>query len=334
MKCINKKRKKVLFLKLAAVIIILFVILGIVLLSKDKNFEDEHPYNKSIQAFGTSAREDALVAPGLSRNLCVGEDFTQLEGIQNISEEMAGFFSLGEGTIPFSNHLYEKIEPRKVTQLMTALLAVERLNLEDEAVIEGDDRVYGKEARSCGLQEGYHVTVKQLLNAVLVSSAEDACQVLARLTGGSQEAFVTLMNERATELGMTNTHYANSTGYTSDEQYTTVYDIYLLLNEFLKYPDLLNAMSLPDYTINYTTPKDELKQRWLDNDNPFTAGKVTIPKDVTVLGGKTFTSKSNNYAALLTQNKYGEFYISIVFHAETESALMERMSEMLSQTNR
>jgi D-alanyl-D-alanine carboxypeptidase (penicillin-binding protein 5/6) len=97
---------------------------------------------------------------------------------------------------------------------------------------------------------------------------------------------------------------------------------------------LLNAMSLPDYTINYTTPKDELKQRWLDSDNPFTAGKVTIPKDVTVLGGKTFTSKSNNYAALLTQNKYGEFYISIVFHAETESALMERMSEMLSQTNR
>lgn len=63
MKCINKKRKKVLFLKLAAVIIVLFVILGIVLLSKDKNFEDEHPYNKSIQAFGTSAREDALVAP-------------------------------------------------------------------------------------------------------------------------------------------------------------------------------------------------------------------------------------------------------------------------------
>lgn len=334
MKCINKKRKKALLLKLAAVIVILLGILGIVLFSKSKNFKDEHPYDKSIQAFGTSAREDALVAPGLSRNLCVGEDFTPLDGIQSISEEMAGFFSLGEGTIPFSNHLYEKIEPGKVTQLMTALLAAEHLNLEDEAVIEGDDRVYGKDARNCGLQEGYHVTVKQLLNAVLVSSAEDACQALARLTSGSQESFVALMNEKATELGMTNTHYANVTGYSSDEQYTTVYDIYLLLNEFLKYPDLLNSMSLPDYTINYTTQKGELKQRWLDSDNPFTAGKVTIPKDVTVLGGKTFTSKSTNYAALLTQNKYGEFYISIVFHAETESALMERMSEMLNQTNR
>lgn len=334
MKCINKKRKKTFLLMIAAIILCLLIILGVFLFYNSRNFKGAYPYNKSIQAFGTSAREDALVAPGLSRNLCVGEDFTQLEGIQSVSEEMAGFFSLGEGTIPFSNHLYEKIEPGKVTQLMTALLAAEHLNLEDEAVIEGEDRVYGKEVRSCGLQEGYHVTVKQLLNAVLVSSAEDACQALARLTGGSQEAFVTLMNEKATELGMTNTHYANATGYTSDEQYTTVYDIYLLLNEFLKYPDLLNAMSLPDYTINYTTPKGELKQRWLDSDNPFTAGKVTIPKDVTVLGGKTFTSKSNNYAALLTQNKYGEFYISIVFHAETESALMERMSEMLSQTNR
>ncbi len=334
MKCINKKRKKAFFLKLAAVILFLLVVFGIVLFCNLGNFKEEYPYNKSIQAFGTSAREDTLVAPGLSSNLCVGEDFTQMEGVQSVSEEMAGFFSLGEGTIPFSNHLYEKIEPGKVTQLMTALLAVEHLDLEEETVIEGEDRVYGKGVRSCGLQEGYRVVVKQLLNAVLVSSAEDACQVLARLTSGSQKHFVTLMNEKAAELGMTNTHYANVTGYSSDEQYTTVYDIYLLLNEFLKYSDLLNAMSLPDYTMSYITGKGELKQHWLDSDNPFTAGKVTVPKDVTVLGGKTFTSKSTNYTALLTQNKYGEFYISIVFHTETESALMERISEMLTQTNR
>lgn len=334
MKCINKKRKKTLFLKLAAIILFLLIVFCVFLFYNSRSLKGEHPYNKSIQAFGTSAQEDALVAPGLSRNLCVGEDFTQLEGLQSVSSEMAGFFSLGEGTIPFSNHLYEKIEPGKVTQLMTSLLAVEHLSLEDETVIEGEDRVYGKEARSCGLQEGYHVTIKQLLNAVLVSSAEDACQSLARLVGGSQEGFVAMMNEKATELGMTNTHYTNATGYSSDEQYTTVYDIYLLLNEFLKYPDLLNAMSLSNCTINCTTGKGELKQHWLDSDNLFTAGKITIPKDVTILGGKTFTSKSTNYAALLTQNKYGEFYISIVFHAETESALIERMSEMLSLTNR
>lgn len=334
MKCINKSRKKALFLILATIILCLLIILGVLFFYNSSNFKGEYPYNKSIQAFGTSAKEDALVAPGLSSNLCVGEDFTQLEGIQNISEEMAGFFSLKEGTIPFSNHLHEKVEPGKVTQLMTALLAVEHLNLEDETVIEGEDRVYGKEARSCGLQEGYHVAVKQLLNAVLVSSAEDACQTLARLVGNSQEDFISMMNEKATELGMTNTHYVNATGYSSEEQYTTVYDTYLLLNEFLKYPDLLNAMSLPNYTINYTTPKGELKQRWLDSDNLFTAQKMTLPKDVTVLGGKTFTSKSTNYAALLTQNEYGEFDISIVFHAETESMLIERISEMLAQTNR
>ena len=334
MKCINKKRKKALFFKLAAVILFLLVVLGIILFFNSKNFKEEYPYNKSIQAFRTSAREDTLVAPGLSSNLCVGEDFTPLEGIQSISQEMAGFFSLEEGTIPFSNHLYEKIEPGKVTQLLTALLAAEHLNLEEETIIEGEDRVYGKNARSCGLQEGDRIVMKQLLNAVLVSSSEDACQALARLVSGSQESFVTLMNEKATELGMTNTHYVNSTGYASDEQYTTVYDIYLLLNEFLKYPDLLNALSLPDYTMNYTTEKGELKQRWLDSDNLFTSGKVTVPKDVTVLGGKTFVAKSTNYTALLTQNKYGEFYISIVFHAETESALLERMSEMLTQTNR
>lgn len=102
MKCINKKRKKALFFKLAAVILFLLVVLGIILFFNSKNFKEEYPYNKSIQAFRTSAREDTLVAPGLSSNLCVGEDITPLEGIQSISQEMAGFFSLEEGTIPFS----------------------------------------------------------------------------------------------------------------------------------------------------------------------------------------------------------------------------------------
>lgn len=314
--------------------VIVMLGLGVALLYNIKNTKEEYPYNRSVQAFKTSVKEDTLVADGLSDNLCVGKDFTQLEGIQNVSEEKSALFSIGEKSIPFSNNLYEKVETGKITQLMTALLAVEHLNLEEEIVIEKEDQVHGENVKSCGLREGYHVTVKQLLNAVLISSAQDACQALARLTSESKENFVTLMNEKATELGMTNTHYVNVTGASSDEQYTTVYDIYLLLNEFLKYPDLLNAMSLPNYTMNYNTEKNELKQRWLDTDNLFTAGKITIPKNVTVLGGKTFTSKSTNYAALLTQNKYGEFYVSIVFHADTENTLIERISEMLIQTNR
>lgn len=333
MKCINKKRKKTLFLILGAVILFLLIALGIILFHNSKSFKDEYPYNKSTQAFRTSAKENILVAPGLSSNLCVGEDFTKMEGIQTTSNEMAGFFSLRDGTIPFSNHLYEKVESGKITQLMTALLAIENLNLEEDAVIEAEDKVYGKNSRSCGLQEGYRVTIKQLLTAVLVSSAEDACQTLARLTSGSQEDFIVLMNKKAAELGMTNTNYTNVTGDSSDQQYTSVYDIYLLLNEFLKHPDLLNSMSLTDYTMNYITGKGDLKQYRLDNDNPFMTGKITVPKNVTVLGGKVFTSKSTNYAALLTQNKYGEFYISIVFSAETEGALMERLSEMFVQIN-
>ncbi len=319
---------------MGSVILVLLVSLGIVALHNSQDFKEEYPYNKSTQAFRTSAKEDVLVAPGLSSNLCVGEDFTKMEGIQSISGEMVGFFSLGEGTIPFSNHLYEKIEPGKITQLMTALLAIEHLNLEDDIIIEGEDKVYGKGSKNCGLQEGYHVTVRQLLNATLVASAEDACQALARLVSNSQEDFVVLMNEKAAQLGMTNTNYTNATGYSSEQQYTTIYDCYLLFNEFLKYPDLLNSMSLSDYTMNYITGKGDLKQYRLDNDNPFMTGKINIPKNVTVLGGKVFTSKSTNYAALLEQNKYGEFYISIVFHAETENMLIERLSEMLYQTNK
>lgn len=333
MKCINKKRQKLLLVALAFIIIVLVTVMGIILFGKQKGLKDAQPYNKSIRAFSTSAKEDALVSPGISSTLCVGEDNTQMEGIQSVQDEIGGFFSLTDRTIPFSNHLYDRVSPGKITQLMTALLAAEHLNLDEDTVIEQEDRVYGKGAKTCGLAEGDRIVVKQLLNAVLVSSAEDACQTLARLTSGSQDSFVTLMNEKAQELGMTNTHFVNTTGYSSEDQYTTVYDIYLLLNEFLKYPDLLNSMSLPDYTITYTNGKNEQKQKWLDSDNPFVTEKITVPKNVTVLGGKALTSNSSNYAALLTQNNYGEFYVSIIF-TEKESTMIDRISEMLEQTNR
>ena len=101
MKCINKKRKKAIFLTLAAIILLLFVILAVVLFFNRTNFKEEFPYNKSIQAFGTSAKEDALVAPGLASNLCVGEDFTQMEGIKAFPKKWPDFFHFPKEVFPF-----------------------------------------------------------------------------------------------------------------------------------------------------------------------------------------------------------------------------------------
>ena len=126
-----------------------------------------------------------------------------------------------------------------------------------------EDMVYGQNRNTCGLSADNQITVKQLLNAVLVSSAQDACLALARSAGGSADAFVDLMNQKAQDLGMTNTNFVNATGVSDENQYTTVYDIYLLLNELLKYPDLTNAMGLSEFILNYSQADGTAKQQWL-----------------------------------------------------------------------
>src|SRR5699024_9406848 len=164
-----------------------------------------------------------------------------------------------------------------------------------------------------------------LLNAVAVYSAEDACMALARAGAGSESAFVDRMNSKAMELGMTNTNYVNPTGVQDENQHTSVYDTYLLLNAILDQTDLVNALGTASYTLDYTRGDQESKQRWLDSDNLYVTGGVSLPRGVTVLGGKMCASDTENYAALLVQDNYGNPYAVIVLNTDSQTDFYERM---------
>lgn len=349
MKCINKnsgkgkkktgkqrelhksRMRKTIFLILFLIILLLIGILGILLFVKSRSLKEIQPYSKTQRFFQTTAAEHSLLADGLAENLCVGSSDTPLEGIEPAQQEQGGLFAVTKKEIPFACRLYDKTEPGRLTQLMTVLEARETLNPEDTITIEQEDMVYGQNTAASDLSPGNTVTVQQLLNAVLVSSAPDACKALSRAAGGSEEAFVTMMNTRAGELGMTNTRYVNVTGVSDENQYTSVYDTYLLLNALLEYPELTNAMGLSSYTLNYYTADGTMKQQWLDSDNYYVSGRITIPKGITVLGGKYMVSDSQSSAAILVQNTYGDVFAAVVFGAENESVLNTRICQMLEK---
>lgn len=350
MKCINKKKakkgkqsakmskkqikkvKKTVFLILFFVILLLSVMLGF-LSAKNRSLKEARPYSRSIQMFGTQAKEESLTAEGLAENFCVGPSNAPAEDVEEQEGMLTGLFDINGREVLSSRGLHERVSPGRISQLMTALLVYEKLDMEDSLTIEQEDLSFAWGTRSTGLENGDEASVRQLFNAVLVYSAEDACRSLAKAAAGSKEKFVSLMNEKAREIGMMNTQFSNVTGALDDAQYTTVYDIYLLLNELLAYPDIINAMQLQDYIINATTSKGELNQAWLASDNQYVTGKFSVPKGVTVLGGKSVISDSGDYTALLVQNQYGEAFAVVVLQAQSKTDMEDRIYEMLEKVN-
>jgi serine-type D-Ala-D-Ala carboxypeptidase (penicillin-binding protein 5/6) len=110
-----------------------------------------------------------------------------------------------------------------ITKLMTVLLALERSHLDDTATVEADATTAG--GSTIGLQPGERITVRDLVEAALIQSANDAAQALADHVGGDEERFVALMNARARELGLRQTHFARPDGLDAPGHYSSARDV-------------------------------------------------------------------------------------------------------------
>ena len=147
----------------------------------------------------------------------------------------------GQVLIAYNEH--EPRYPASVTKVMTLLLVAEaieqgKIALTDKITASGT--AAGKGGSQIWLREGESMTAEELIKAIAIYSANDASVALAEAIAGSEEGFVTLMNERARELGMNNTTFLNSTGLddTAEGHLTTAYDIALMSRELLRHENI------------------------------------------------------------------------------------------------
>ncbi len=141
------------------------------------------------------------------------------------------------GEIFYAKNIDEQLPMASTTKIMTAIVALERGNVSDNVKI--DKAAVGIEGSSIYLYEGEILTLENLLYALLLESANDAAAAIAIHIGGSIEAFVAMMNEKADELGLTNTHFDNPHGLDGDTHYTTARELgiiaaYAMKNETFK----------------------------------------------------------------------------------------------------
>ena len=156
-----------------------------------------------------------------------------------LSAPSAILIEASTGQVLFEKNSHEKLPPASVTKIMTMLLTIEAV---DSGKIKIDDMVQCSEfAASMGgsqvyLEPGEQMSVREMLKAVAVASGNDAAAALAEFVAGSHDAFVTLMNERAKQLGMNDTNFVNCNGLDDPNHYTSAYDIALMSKELVSHP--------------------------------------------------------------------------------------------------
>lgn len=153
----------------------------------------------------------------------------------SIKSEAAILVEVSTGRILYEKNSTEKMWPASTTKIMTALLTIEKCNLDDivtvsETAISSIPSGYV----TCNLQVGEEISVRDLLNALMIVSANDAAYVLAEYVGGSTVEFADLMNQKARELGCRETHFVNPNGIHDDRHYSTAYDLYLIATYAMK----------------------------------------------------------------------------------------------------
>ena len=218
-------------------------------------------------------------------------DSNQIEGWPQgpqIYAESAVVMEADTGTILYNKDMDMHNYPASITKIMTALVTLEHCSL-DEMVTYSYYATHSIErnSSSIGTTEGEELTVEESLYALLLESANECGNGLAEHVAGSVEAFADMMNEKAAELGCTNTHFVNPHGLHDDNHYTSAYDMALIMKAALENDIFVRISGTASYDMRATNKDDEIT--YMKNHHYMIGPYKGITKylDDTVIAGKT-----------------------------------------------
>lgn len=239
-----------------------------------------------------------------------------------ITAKSAILMEMSTGKVLMEHNADEKLSPASITKVMTILLTMEAL---DSGKIALEDKVTAsRNASSKGgsqiwLKEGEVMTVHELLKATVIASANDACTALGEYIAGDEIAFVAMMNDRAKELGMTNTCFENCSGLddTVTNHYSTARDVAIMSCELMKHE------KVKEYT---TIWMDTLR----DGETQLVNTNRLIRYYDGATGLKTGTTSKAGYCVSATAMREGMELVAVVLGSDNSSERFEDAKKMLS----
>ncbi len=318
----------------AAALILLVAVMGFAVyyfVVRSHDYTLTQTYDQSDPVFGVgSTVAGGNTAQPFAGELCVADGDVNTERAA-LASYAAGLFDVeGQRTV-YAKDIFSRRSPASITKVMTALVTLKYGNLDDVVTVTPIVRDIEYGSSVCDIKEGDVLSLRQLLYGMMIASGNDASMMIAEHVGGSVDNFVAMMNEEARAIGATGTHFTNPHGLTDPDHYTTVYDIYLMMNEALKYDIFQDIISRKNYYAEYTrTDGSAVAVTW-ESTNHYLLGSAQAPEQVVVYGGKTGTTDDAGAClTLLAKDLYGNPYISVILHSETKDTLYTEMTELLS----
>lgn len=234
----------------------------------------------------------------------------------NLSSTAAIAMDADSSLVLYEKNSNKKIYPASTTKILTAILAIENLELKDSAVVSKTALDIPWDSSTVYLRTGEILTIEDLLYCLLLNSGNDAANVLAEAVSGSIDKFVDLMNQKIKEIGCTNTHFNNAHGYSDNNHYTTALDMAKILDYCIENETFVKIMSTKSYTV---APTNKTKtKRILSNTN-----RLILKKEDSVysryysncIGGKTGYTDEAGRTLVTFGKKDGKTVIVAVFDA-------------------
>lgn len=247
----------------------------------------------------------------------LAEKTNELE--KNLSSEAVLLMEASTGKVVYEKNGYEKKYPASTTKIMTAILAIEHCNLNETATAsEFAINSVPSGYSTANIQIGETLSVKDLLYALMLQSANESAVILAEHVSGSQEAFANLMNEKAKELGCKNTHFINPNGIHNENHYTTAYDLALITQYAMKNQTFRDIVKTTSFTLPATTSYPSESRTYANTNNLIIYDARNRPDNYYykyATGVKTgYTSAAKN-CLVASAEKNGIEYISVVLGA-------------------
>lgn len=217
------------------------------------------------------------------------------------------------GAILYEHNSSERLYPASITKIMTGLLAIENLNLNDTITYtDGILNALPYDAAKLGLVAGETTSIQDSLYALMLRSANDVAVGLATKISGSESEFANLMTARAKEMGATNTNFVNATGLHDDNHYTTAYDMALIAKNAMVNPEFSTVWGSENYTLASTNVSESFRI-WHRHQLLLSSSEFYYPY---AIGGKTGYTDEAGRTLVTAAEKDGLRLISVIMQSD------------------
>lgn len=295
------------------------------------NYSMPYSIHNDISAYNIGkSEESATTFPSFAKDLCVVSNSVNESAIDLGDTEVGSLFSENNQETLFAKNPNVQVHPASLTKIMTALVALKYAS--PDLLLTASENVVITEsgAQLCGIKPGDQMTLDQALHVLLIYSANDVAIMIAEGIAGDVNSFCDLMNEEAQAIGATNSHFCNPNGLTQDEHYVTAYDMYLIFRAALQYSLFNEIIQMPQYETVYYSSDGTQKELSIESTNLYIKNGVSIPEQITVIGGKTGTTAAAGHCLILYfRDSAGNPYISVIMNAENADTLYAQMNLLL-----